>query len=99
MAQPMLKVTDLRVEYSGMPAVRGLSFDAQPGSIVGLLGPNGAGKSSTLGAISGLRRSSGTIELNGEVVSGRPPEQIVRLGISLVPEGRRIFDNLTVDFD
>jgi branched-chain amino acid transport system ATP-binding protein len=86
------------VEYDGVPAVRELALQAPTGSVIGLLGPNGAGKSSTLGALAGLRRpAAGSIVFDGNEVAGRPPEELVRLGISLVPEGRRIFDNLTVE--
>jgi len=95
---PVLRVEDLRVEYDGAIAVRGVSLEAKRGTIVGLLGANGAGKSSTLGAIAGLvAPAGGTVALDGEVVSGQPPEDVVRKGISLVPEGRRIFDNLSVE--
>ena len=81
-----------------MAAVRGLSLEVAPGEIVGLIGPNGAGKSSTLHAIMGLvRPSAGDVRLGGRSLRGRPPEAVARSGIALVPEGRRIFGELTVD--
>ena len=98
MSGPALVVGGLEVRYGPVAAVRGLSLDVQPGEIVGLIGPNGAGKSSTLHAIMGLLRpSAGTIELGGRSLGGRPPEVVARSGIALVPEGRRIFGELTVD--
>jgi branched-chain amino acid transport system ATP-binding protein len=77
--------------------VRAVSLEVSTGEIVGLLGPNGAGKSSTLGAVSGrLPVAEGRVLLDGEQLDGRPPEEIVRRGISLVPEGRHVFATLTV---
>jgi branched-chain amino acid transport system ATP-binding protein len=93
-----LAVTDLEVAYGGVPAVRGLSFSVAPGEIVGLIGPNGAGKSTTLHAIMGLvptRR--GEIRFGDRSLRGRSPESVARTGIALVPEGRRLFGELTVD--
>jgi branched-chain amino acid transport system ATP-binding protein len=81
-----------------VPAVRGLRISVARGEIVGLIGPNGAGKSTTLHAIMGvLRPSAGDVRLAGSSIRGRAPEQIVRAGVSLVPEGRRIFAELTVE--
>jgi branched-chain amino acid transport system ATP-binding protein len=94
----MLEISGLDVGYGGVAAVRGLSIEVARGEIVGLIGPNGAGKSTTLHAIMGLvgvRR--GEIRLAGESLRGRSPEQVTRSGISLVPEGRRIFADLTVE--
>lgn len=93
-----LELDDVEVAYGGVPAVRGLSLSVAPGEIVGLIGPNGAGKSSTLHAIMGLvpaRR--GDIRLDGRSIRGRSPESIARRGIALVPEGRRLFAELTVE--
>ena len=85
------------MRYGPVAAVRGLSLEVGPGEIVGLIGPNGAGKSSTLHALMGLLRpAAGTIELGGRSLAGRPPEVVARSGIALVPEGRRIFGELTV---
>ncbi len=98
MTEAMLSVTGLDVAYGGIAAVRNLSFDVGRGEIVGLIGPNGAGKSTTLNAIMGLitpRR--GDIRLAGTSVVGRKPEDVARSGIALVPEGRRIFADLTVE--
>jgi branched-chain amino acid transport system ATP-binding protein len=93
----VLRVEGLGVRYGRIRAVRDVSLEVSPGEIVGLLGPNGAGKSSTLGAISGrLPVADGRVLLDGEQLVGRPPEEIVRRGISLVPEGRHVFATLTV---
>ncbi len=93
-----LEVRDLDVAYGGVSAVRGLSLDVRPGEIVGLIGPNGAGKSTTLHAIMGLVPArAGEITLDGRSLRGRAPETIARSGIALVPEGRRLFAELTVD--
>jgi len=94
---PTLVVADLDVRYGAVAAVRGLSLEVAPGEIVGLIGPNGAGKSSTLHAIMGLvRPAAGSIRLGDVSLVGRPPESVARRGIALVPEGRRIFGELTV---
>jgi branched-chain amino acid transport system ATP-binding protein len=94
---PTLEIEDLHVRHGVVDAVRGLSLHVDRGEIVGLIGPNGAGKSSTLQAIMGLLRpASGDVRLRGESIVGRPPEQVARRGIALVPEGRRIFGELTV---
>jgi branched-chain amino acid transport system ATP-binding protein len=95
---PALAVEELEVRHGAVRAVRGLSLEVDGGEIVGLIGPNGAGKSSTLHAIMGLvRPAAGDIRLNGESVAGRNPEDVARRGIALVPEGRRIFAELSVD--
>jgi branched-chain amino acid transport system ATP-binding protein len=92
------RVRDLAVAHGGVTAVRGVSFDVDAGEIVGLIGPNGAGKSTTLHAIVGLASArSGHVELDGTPLAGRSPEAIARAGISLVPEGRRLFAELTVE--
>ncbi len=93
-----LELRDLEVAYGGVPAVKGLSLSVAPGEIVGLIGPNGAGKSSTLHAIMGLVPArKGDIRLDGASICGRSPESIARRGIALVPEGRRLFAELTVE--
>ena len=93
-----LEVRDLEVAYGGVPAVRGISFSVTPGEIVGLIGPNGAGKSTTLHAIMGVVPArGGEITLGGRSLRGRSPEAVARSGIALVPEGRRLFAELTVD--
>ncbi len=97
-ARPALEVDDLTVHYGTVPAVRRLSLTVRPGEIVGLIGPNGAGKSTALHTITGLVRArGGDIRLHGRSILGRKPESIARSGISLVPEGRRIFAELTVE--
>ena len=93
----ILQIKDLQVSYGGIDAVRGISFNVQEGEIVTLIGANGAGKSSTLRAISGLvKPRGGSILLNGENITGLDPTVIVSKGLMMVPEGRKIFPNLTV---
>ncbi len=97
MSEKVLRIEDLQVNYGGIEAVRGISFDVNAGEIVTLIGANGAGKSSTLRSISGLvKPGSGRIVFEGEEITGKDPTQIVSKGIMMVPEGRRIFPNLTV---
>jgi branched-chain amino acid transport system ATP-binding protein len=92
----MLEVSGLKVKYGEVAAVKGISLSVPQGTIVVLLGANGAGKSSTLNAIAGLVPSQGTVTFDGEAISGQPAEAIVRKGISLTPEGRRVFPSLSV---
>jgi branched-chain amino acid transport system ATP-binding protein len=93
-----LTLEALDVRYGGVRAVRGLSFEVAPGELVGLIGANGAGKSSTLHAIMGLAPvAGGDVKLGGQSLRDRRPEDIARSGIALVPEGRRIFSELTVE--
>ena len=93
-----LEFDDVWVNYGSVPAVRKLSLAVGRGEIVGLIGPNGAGKSTTLHAITGLiKPRSGDIRLDGASIVGRKPEAIARAGVALVPEGRRIFGELTVE--
>ena len=97
MNEPILSIRDLKVNYGGIEAVKGISFDVREGSIVTLIGANGAGKSSTLRAIAGLvRPASGSIVFRGDNIANMDTSVIVRKGITLVPEGRRIFPDLTV---
>src|SRR6266513_2940826 len=93
-----LVVEDLEVRHGAVTAVRALSFEVGHGEIVGLIGPNGAGKSSTLHAIMGaVRPAAGDVRVNRISVVGRRPEEVARRGVALVPEGRRIFAELTVE--
>jgi branched-chain amino acid transport system ATP-binding protein len=93
----MLKVTDLKVNYGGIEAVKGISFNVPEKSIVTLIGANGAGKSTTLRTISGLiKPAGGKVEFLGLDITGKDAADIVSLGITMVPEGRRIFPDLTV---
>ena len=93
----LLKVTDLKVSYGGIEALKGISFAVKEGEIVTLIGANGAGKSTALRSISGLVSvKGGTIEFAGEDITGMDPQKIVSRGIAMVPEGRRVFPNLTV---
>ena len=93
----ILSIRDLSVNYGGIEAVKGISFDVHEGEIVTLIGANGAGKSSTLRTIAGLvKPSGGTINFRGDNITGRDATTIVKKGITLVPEGRHIFPDLTV---
>ena len=93
----ILEIRDLQVHYGGIEAVKGISLDVPQGQIVTLIGANGAGKSSTLRAIAGLvKPSAGTITFQGEDITGKDSNLIVSRGITLVPEGRRIFPDMTV---
>lgn len=93
----MLKVNNLKVNYGGIEAVKGISFSIEQGGIVTLIGANGAGKSTTLRCIAGLiKPKSGSIEFLGEDITGKDPADIVARGITMVPEGRKIFSDLTV---
>ena len=93
----MLKVTDLVVSYGGIEALKGISFDVEQGQIVTLIGANGAGKSTTLRTISGLvRPKAGRIYFEGRDITDLNTQKIVETGIAMVPEGRRVFVNLTV---
>lgn len=94
----MLKIENLSVHYGGIHALHGIDFEVPDGKIVTLIGANGAGKSTTLKAVSGLvKSSSGNIIWNGENLSGLMTKNIVMKGVVLVPEGRHVFPNLTVD--
>ncbi len=97
MGETILSIKNLKVTYGGIEAVKGISFDVAKGDIVTLIGANGAGKSSTLRAIAGLvKLKGGAIEFEGENIAGRDTTSIVKKGVTLVPEGRRIFPDLTV---
>lgn len=97
MNETLLTVEDLHVHYGSIHAVKGISLQVKKGQIVTLIGANGAGKSTTLKAIMNLvRKSSGKVLFDGTDVSKFPTHEIVKMGIALVPEGRRIFPNLTV---
>jgi branched-chain amino acid transport system ATP-binding protein len=92
-----LAVESLDVRHGGVHAVRAVSFTVAPGELVGLIGPNGAGKTSTLHAIMGLVAASGSVRLGDRELLGRRPEEVARAGVALVPEGRRIFSELSVE--
>jgi len=94
----MLSIKNLAVHYGGIRALRGISLDVPAGKIVTLIGANGAGKSTTLNSIMGLvKASSGSISWNGRDIFGAKTKNVVESGIVLVPEGRRVFPNLSVD--
>lgn len=93
----MLDIKDINVYYGAIHAIKGISLTVNEGEIVTLIGANGAGKSTTLRTVSGLLTpKEGEIKFLGETISGLPAQDIVRAGISQVPEGRRIFANMTV---
>ncbi len=93
----LLEIRDLKVNYGGIEALKGISFDVKEGEIVTLIGANGAGKSTTLRSImSVVNPASGSIAYKGEDITHMPTDEIVKRGIVLVPEGRRVFPNLTV---
>ncbi|MHC6203082.1 ABC transporter ATP-binding protein [Breznakiellaceae bacterium SP9] len=93
----MLKVSNLTVHYGAIQALRGISFEVAGGEIITLIGSNGAGKTTTLHALSNIiKKTAGTVYFDGNNISAMPPERIVALGLIQVPEGRRIFANLSV---
>lgn len=93
----MLKVNNLEVHYGAIKALRGISFDVNEGEIITLIGSNGAGKTTTLHAISNIiKKTSGSVFFQGADISSMSPDLIVKTGLVQVPEGRRIFANLTV---
>ena len=92
----MLKLANLSVRYGGIVAVRNITIEVPKGKIVTLIGANGAGKSSTLRAIAGLVKCEGSISWEGRELTVCPPEDILKAGVALCPEGRRIFPHLTV---
>ncbi len=98
MSETLLKVEELHVYYGAIHAVKGINLRANEGEITTLIGANGAGKTSTLNSIAGLiRNKKGKITYGGREITHLRPDAIVKLGVSLAPEGRRIFPNLTVD--
>ncbi|MCF8020742.1 leucine/isoleucine/valine transporter subunit; ATP-binding component of ABC superfamily [Petrocella atlantisensis] len=93
----MLRVENLNVHYGGIHALRGITLDVEEGKIISLIGANGAGKSTTLRAIMGLEKpSKGKIIYNGKDITGKQTKEIVKSNLVLVPEGRRVFTNLSV---
>ena len=93
----LLEIQDLKVAYGGIEALKGITFSVEEGQIVTLIGANGAGKSTALRAVSGLAPvKSGRILYRGQSIGGLNPQKIVSMGVGMVPEGRRVFPNLTV---
>lgn len=93
----MLKVKDLNVFYGAIHALKGISFEVNQGEIVSLIGANGAGKTTTLHSVSGLiKSSSGLVEFMGKNITNMTADKIVKVGLGHIPEGRRVFQNLTV---
>ena len=96
--EPILKVSDITVYYGAIHAINGVSFEVNPGEVVTLIGANGAGKSTTLQTVSGLLHSrTGSIEFLGENLMGVPAHKVVAKGLAQVPEGRRVFLQMTVE--
>ena len=96
--EPILKVSDINVYYGAIHAIKGVSFEVNPGEVVTLIGANGAGKSTTLQTVSGLLHSrTGSIEFLGENLTGVPAHKVVAKGLAQVPEGRRVFLQMTVE--
>ena len=96
--EPLLKVSDINVYYGAIHAIKGVSFEVNPGEVVTLIGANGAGKSTTLQTVSGLLHSrTGSIEFLGENLMGVPAHKVVAKGLAQVPEGRRVFLQMTVE--
>ncbi len=93
----LLQVEDLRAYYGQTQALHGVSFELEEGGITTLLGANGAGKTTTLRSLCGMVHTQGAIRLDGEPIAGKATEEIVRLGVGHVPEGRGTFTNLSVD--
>ena len=97
-SKTILQVSDINVYYGSIHAIKGISFEVNEGEIVTLIGANGAGKSTTLNTISGLLRSrTGSVSFYGENLAKVPPHKIVERGLVMVPEGRRIFTQMTVE--
>ncbi len=98
MSKALLELDHVTVSYGSVPAVRDLSLEVATGEVVGLVGPNGAGKSTTLAAIMGVQRlTAGDIKLDGISIAKAQPDAIARRGIALVPEGRHIYPDFTVE--
>ena len=93
----MLEIKDLHVHYGVIPALKGISLHIEEGEVVSMIGANGAGKTTTLHTISGLKRpTSGQVTFQGQDITKTPAQNIARLGICQIPEGRGVFNNLTV---
>ena len=98
MSQPLLELKRLEVAYGGIHAVKGIDLRVDQGELVCLIGANGAGKTTTLKGITGLQPvKSGTIHYGGEDITGKPACELVRKGLSMVPEGRGVFGGLTIE--
>ena len=93
----LLKLERVEVHYGGIRAVKGIDLTVEKGELVCLIGANGAGKTTTLRAITGLAHATGRIEYDGQEIAGKKSHEIARLGLALVPEGRGVFPQLTID--
>jgi ABC-type branched-subunit amino acid transport system ATPase component len=97
-AEPLLRVRGLTAGFAAGPVLFGIDLDIAPGELIALVGANGAGKSTLLGTLSGLvRASAGTVAFEGRAISNLRPEVVVRAGIAHVPQGRRLFDTMSVE--
>ncbi len=94
---PLLEVRDLEAGYGPVQVLRGMSFTVDPGEVVVILGANGAGKTTTIRAVSGMIDTKGSVVVDGTSVGGKNPEDIVRMGVAHVPQGRGTFVDLTVE--
>ena len=93
---PLLELEDVRARYGPITALHGVSLTVDEGEVVALLGANGAGKTTTLRAVCGMVKTAGRITFAGRTITGRSPEGVARLGVAHVPEGRGLFNELTV---
>jgi branched-chain amino acid transport system ATP-binding protein len=96
-ATPLLEVEDLEAGYGPVQVLRGMSFSVAVGEVVVILGANGAGKTTTIRAICGMIPTKGTVSIDGKAVGGKSPDEVVRLGLAHVPQGRGTFVDLTVE--
>ena len=97
MADPILEVQDIHCGYDGVPVIHGISLEVTPGELVAIVGANGAGKTTTMKTIAGLMHPfSGSIHFEGRDISRMKAHETIRLGVSYVPEGRRLFSKLTI---
>ena len=96
-SKTLLKVSNLKVSYGGIQAVKGVDFEVQEGELISLIGSNGAGKTTTMKAITGsLPINAGDIEYLGKSIKGQGPWDLVRQGLAMVPEGRGVFSRMTI---
>ena len=97
MSEPLLRITQLNAGYGDMPVLRDVSIDIRPAEIVALIGSNGAGKTTLLRALSGLIPSSGRMSFDGQSLAGATADEVFGMGLVQVPEGRQLFDHMSVE--